>query len=73
MSQTEDYSPEDSLSDNAEELLRRSRVFSTDLCLVRTKNIHQVRDRFLQAFEKTDQNVHREAVWPWHLGRESYH
>ena len=43
MSQIEDYSPEDSLSDNSEELLQRSTVFSTVLYLIRTKNIKQVR------------------------------
>ena len=52
MSQTEDYSPGDSLSDNSEELLQRSMVFSTVLYLFRTKNIKQVSDRFLQGFKK---------------------
>ena len=63
MSQTEDCSPGDRLSDNSEEPLQRSMVFSTVLCLVRTKNIRQFRDTFLR--------VHSESVWPWHLGRES--
>ena len=39
MSQTEDCSPEASLSDCSESLLRRSGVFSTVFCLVRTENI----------------------------------
>ena len=39
--QTEDKSLEDNLSDNSEELLQRSMVFSTVLYLVRTKNIKQ--------------------------------
>ena len=48
-------------------------IFSTVLNLVGTKNIKEVRDSFLQVFKKTDQHVHRKLVWPWHLGRESYH
>ena len=52
MNQTEDYSPRDSLSDNPEELLWRSMVFSTVLYLVRTKNIRQVRDTFLKGLKK---------------------
>ena len=47
MSQTEDYSLGDSLSDYSVELLLRSTVFSTVLCLVRTKNIKLVREAFL--------------------------
>ena len=53
MSQTEEYSPADSFSDYAEDLLRRSRAVSTVSCLVRTKSIKQVRDTFLQDFRKT--------------------
>ena len=76
MSQTEDYILEDSLLDNSEKLLQRILVFSTVLYLVRTKNIKQIRDTFLQGFKKKkeiDQHIHNELVWPWHLGRESYH
>ena len=47
MNQT-DYSLEAGLSANSEGLLRRSVVFSTALYLIRTKNIKQVRDTFLQ-------------------------
>ena len=39
--QAKDYSPKASLSDYSEELLWRSRAFSTALYLVRTKNIKQ--------------------------------
>lgn len=40
MNQTEDYTLEDSFSDNSEELpWRRSMVVNTVFCLVRTKNI----------------------------------
>ena len=53
LSQAEDYSPEDSLSDSSEELLRRSMVFNPVLYLVRTKNIKQVRGTFLQGLKKT--------------------
>ena len=49
MSQTEGYSPEDSLSDYSEGLLQRNMVYSTVLCLVRAKNI-KVRDTVLQGF-----------------------
>lgn len=52
MSQTEDYILEDSLFDNSEKLLQRILVFSTVLYLVRTKNIKQIRDTFLQGFKK---------------------
>ena len=41
------------------ELLQRSMVFSS---FIRTKNIKQVRDTFLQGFKKADQHVHRELV-----------
>ena len=53
MSHTEDHSPEDSFPDYSEKLLQRSMVFSTALRLVRTKNIKQVRDTFLEGFKKT--------------------
>ena len=72
MSQTEDYSLGDSLSYNFEELLQRRMVLSTVLYLVRTKNIKQVRDTFLQGSRKTDQNVHSKSAWLSHLGREFY-
>ena len=52
MIQTEDYSPEASFPDFSEKLLWRSRVFSTVLRLVRTKNVQQVRETFLQGFKK---------------------
>ena len=71
MSQTEDYSPEDSLSDYSVGLLWRSMIFSTVLYLLRTKNIKEVGDTFLQGFKKTDLHVHSESAWPWHLGKES--
>ena len=73
LSQTEDYSPEASFPDYSEKLLQRSMVFSIVLCVVRTNNIKQVKDIFLQGFKKTDQHIPSESVWPWHLGRESYH
>ena len=47
--------PGDNLSDNSEELLWRSMVFSTVLYLVRTKNVKQIRDTFLQGFKKKGQ------------------
>ena len=53
VSQTEDYSPEDGLSDNSEELLQGSKVFSTVFCLLRTKKIEQVRDIYLQGCKKS--------------------
>ena len=56
MSQTEDYIPEDSFLDNSEKLLQRILVFSTVLYLVRTKNIKQIRDTFLQGFKKKKRN-----------------
>ena len=40
------------ISQITEQLLQRSMVFSTVLYLVRTKNIKQVRDTFLQSFKK---------------------
>ena len=52
LSQTEDYSPEDRVSDNSEELLWRRMVLGTVLYLVRTKNIKQVKKTFLQVFKK---------------------
>ena len=73
-SQTEDYNPEGSLSDDAEGPLPGSVIFSPVLCLLRTKNIKQVRGTFLERFRgKTDQHVHSESGWPWRLGRQSYH
>ena len=53
------------LLDNSEELLWRSMVFITVLYLVRTKNIKEVRDTFLQGLkkkkrkEKKDQHIHK--------------
>ena len=64
MSQTEDYSPEDSLSDNSEKLLWRSRVVSTVLYLIGSS----VKFFKVSKNKKTDQHVHRESVWPSHLG-----
>ena len=43
---------------------------------VRTKNIKQSRDAFLQGFKKKKKknpHIHSESVWTWHLGGESYH
>ena len=71
--QAKDYSPKASLSDYSEELLWRSKAFSTVLYLVRTKNIKQVRDTFFQGFTTADQYVPSESEWPWHLGGASYH
>ena len=73
MSQTEDYILEDSLLDNSEKLLQRILVFSTVLYLVRTKNIKQIRDTFLQGLKKNSTYIHGKSLWPWHLGREAYH
>ena len=66
-----------------EDVLWRGVVSSTVFYVVRTKNIKQVRDIFLQGFKKTEQNrtttkktdqhVHSGSVWPWHLERKSYH
>ena len=64
MSQTEGYSPEDSLSDYSEGLLQRNMVYSTVLCLVRAKNI-KVRVTVLQDFvykKKSDQHIYIESV-----------
>lgn len=49
------YHLEAGLSAHSEGLLRRSMVFSTALHLVRTKNIKQGRDTFLQGVQKIDQ------------------
>ena len=68
---TEDYSLGDSLSYNFEELLQRRMVLSTVLYLVRTKNMKQVRDTFLQGFKnkqiKNQTSMYTESIWPWHL------
>lgn len=73
MNQTEDCSPEIGFPDDSAKLLQRSKVSSTILCLVKTKNIKPVRETFLQGFkktkqnetkQKTDQQVHRESAWP---------
>lgn len=47
LNQTEDYRAGDSLSDDSEELLWGSRVFSTVFFLVRTKNIHQTSQGYI--------------------------
>ena len=53
MSQTEKFSLGDSPSDNSEELLQRSMVFSTVLhYYVRIKNIKEVRNILLQGYRK---------------------
>ena len=71
--QTEDYSQEDSFSDNYERLLWRCMDFSLALYLVRRKNIKQVQDTFLQGFnKKPDYHIHSVSVWLWQLRRESY-
>ena len=51
MTQIEDYGQGDSNSDYSEELLWRSMVFCTVLCLIITKNIKQVRDTSFQVFK----------------------
>ena len=51
MSQTEDCSPRDSLSDSCEELFQRTMAFRIVLYLVRAKNIKQVRDTFIKGFK----------------------
>ena len=73
MSQTEDYSLEDSFPDYSEKLLQGSMVFNMVLYLVRTKDIQQVMDIFFQGFNKNRPALPSESVWSWHLGRESYH
>ena len=73
MSQTEDYSLEDSFPGYSKKLLQGSMVFNMVLYLVRTKNIKQVMDIFLQGFSKNRPTLTSESVWSWHLGRESYH
>lgn len=50
MSRTEGYGVEACFPDYFEQLPQRSRVFSTDLYLIRTKNIKQVRNTLLQGF-----------------------
>ena len=55
---------EDSLSDNSEELLWRSMVFSTVLDLVRTQNIKQVRCTFFQVFIRIKKHIYSESVRP---------
>ena len=77
--------PEARFPDDSEKLPWRSRVFSTVLYLVRIKNIKQLSDTFLQVFQNkqknppkrktssTDQHVHSDSAWPWHLERESHH
>ena len=70
MSQTMDRSPGFSLSDNFEDLLWRSLVFSTIFYLVRAESIKQVKDMFFQV-KKTDQRVLSKSVCPWYLRRES--
>ena len=62
MSQTEDYSPEASFLDYSEKLPRRSMVFSTVLYLVRTKNIKQGRDTFLQGFRNKTRPAQTQRV-----------
>ena len=69
MNQTEGYGPGHSLSENSEELEEAG--FS--ICFIPCQNKdHQVRDSFLQGFKKkTDQQVHSESVWLWHLALAS--
>ena len=65
MSQTEDL-------DHSEELLQRSRVFSTFMSC--QNKDHQTSQGYVSSsFQKTDKHVHSKSVWPWQLGRESYH
>ena len=57
-SQTKDYNPEGSLSDDAEGPLPGSVFLSPVLCLLRTKNIKQVRGTFLQGFEEKQTSMY---------------
>ena len=52
LSQTEQTNLEAHLPDDSEKLVQRSRVFSTVLYLVRTKNIKRARVAFLQSLKK---------------------
>ena len=54
LSSSRTYSPPNSFSDNSEELLWRSMVFNTVLCIFRAKNIKQVKDTFLQVKKKKE-------------------
>ena len=72
MSQTEDYSPKDSLSDNAEEVLQR--WFSAQFYVLleqRTPNKSGIHS--FKVSRKTDQHVHSVSVRTWPLKRASYH
>ena len=51
MSQTEDYSPEDNLSDNSEELLWRGMVYPHNCISCQSKEHQEARDTFLQGFK----------------------
>ena len=55
-------SPEAYFPDDSEKLFRRCRIFSTVLYLVRTKNIKQVRDTFLQGFKKKNSPASTQQV-----------
>ena len=58
---------------SSQKLLRRS-SFSAQLhILSEQRTLKQVRETFFQGFKITDQNVHSESTWPWHLEREAYH
>ena len=59
MSQTEDYSLEDSFPDYSEKLLQGSTVFNMVLYLVKTKNIKQAMDIFLQGFYKKQTSTYQ--------------
>ena len=55
-------SPEAIFPDYSEKLLWRSRLFSTVLYLVRTKNFKQIRVTFLQCFKKKKKKTSTYAV-----------
>ena len=61
LSQTEDHSPDDSLSDNLRHCSGRSMVLGTVLRLVRNETI-KVRDAFLQGFKRKTGPVHTQRV-----------
>ena len=69
MSQTEDYTPGDSVSDSSRETWFSEQFYT--LSEKRTSNMTRVHPFVVS--EKTDQHIHSESVKPWHLGKETYH
>lgn len=73
--------PEARFPDDSERLPWRSRIFSTVLYLVRLKNIKQLSFCFQnkqknppkRKISSTDQHLHSDSAWPWHLEREFSH